>query len=215
MTRIDRLTFPYPAALYRGDGSGVAVVHRQVAIDAGPSWAKVIEPGGGIGPGFVYLQYHSGDVAVFAVDGTASDEPPAQTQLDPRLRALGEYFESADADEARRSDSASGAKRRADLAAIRAATFVVTAHADGRRWSVQIGPAVGSSTQLVLRSDAGDVRLMDTTAPRERLEQARTTTVPIEATEMVNRRFGFGTGRRASTVQLTLGPAEEPAEGAE
>ncbi|MFK4835519.1 hypothetical protein ACI3KY_07320 [Microbacterium sp. ZW T2_14] len=215
MTRIDRLSFPYPAALYRGDGSGAAIVHRQAAIDTGPSWARVIEPGAGIGPGFVYLQYHGGDVAVFAVDGAASDEPPAQTHLDPRLRAVGEYFESADPDEARRSDIASGAKRRADLAAIRAATFAVAGDADGRRWSVEVGPTVGNSTQLVLRSDAGEVRLMDTTAPRERLEQARTTTVAIQATEMVNRRFGFGTGRRPNTVQLTLRPAEQPAEGAE
>lgn len=202
--RIDELSFPHPAALYRGEGEGVAVVRRHTAVGSGPSWAHVVESADGIPGGFVYLEYHAGSVQVFSVDGAAAAELPGRADLDPRLHALGEFIEGADADAARADDASLGRSRTAARDTIRAATFHLAAVVDGVRWAAEVGPAAFGTTSLVLTS-AGLTRVLETDADRAVLEGARQSPTQISATESVARRFG--SGRTTRTVTVDLEPA--------
>jgi|GEM_PF-6618016 len=202
--RIDELSFPHPAALYRGEGEGVAVVRRHAPLDAGPSWAHVVESADGIPDGFVYLEYHAGSVQAFSVDGGAAADLPGRADLDPRLHPLGEYIEGSDVDAARADDASLGRSRTAARDAIRAGTFRVVAVLDGVRWAAEVGPAAFGTTSLVL-TGTGRTLVLETDADRAVLEGARQAPTRISATESVARRFGSGRTRR--TVIVDLEPA--------
>jgi hypothetical protein len=209
--RVDELDFRHPAALYRGDGSGVAVIRRTTAVGTGPAWAEVVQPGAGLDSRYLFLEYHSGDVQVHTVSGDAAADLPAEPHRDPRLTAVGAWFEESDPDTATVADVAAAEKLHSSRAAIKAASFVVDAELEGRRWSATVGPTAFGTTSLVLRGEDG-LRQLDTAAPRPDLERARTEAVQIEATEMVDRgRFDFRTGRKTRAVQLTLRPASAEA----
>lgn len=208
MTRIDELDFRYPAALFRGDGSGIAVIARTAPVGSGPAWARVVEPGAGVDAVYVHLSSHAGDTVVYAVDGRAHTGPVGDPHLDPRLRSVGERFELADIDQARREDSAAGEKLGAARTAIDTSTFEVEGLHDGRRWSVSVGPPLHGETTLVLSDGRGNIRHLGTTAPRTALERARATPIRVEATEMVARPWlDPRPGRHARIVQLVLFPA--------
>lgn len=206
--RVDELSFPHPAALYRGDGSdSVAVIHRHAPVGSGRGWARIDESAAGLDPGYLYIEYHSGDAIVYAVGGDASDDPPQEAYRDPRLTPRGEYFEMADAEGARRAAAALSQKTRREHDALRAGTFVVTGRTEDGDWSVTVGPATSGGTRLVLRNGAEALRLMTTAAPRADLERARAATVEIEATEAVDRAwYDWRFGRAHRTLRLTLGP---------
>lgn len=206
--RVDELTFTHPAALYRGDGSdSVAVIHRHAPVGAGRGWAKVDESAAGLDPGYLYIEYHSGDAIVYAVEGDASDDPPQEAYRDPRLTPRGEYFEMADVEGARHAAAALSEKTRREHDALRAATFVVTGRTEDGDWSVTVGPATSGGTRLVLRNATEKPRLLTTTAPRAELERARRAAVEIEAAEAVDRAwYDWRPGRTRRAVHLTLGP---------
>jgi len=206
VSRIDELSFTHPAVLHRGDGSGVAAVLRQTPVGTGPSWARVVDPAVGIPSGYLYIGYHGWDAAVFAAAASATDEAPGRTDLDPRLRALGEYFEDVDADAARVADAAGARRSQAAAASIRDATFSVVADVDEQRWTVEVRPTIAGETSLVLSDGTGARRLLTTTVPRAQLESARTAATTIEALASMPRRFGSGQTQR--TVTLRIGPAE-------
>lgn len=207
MTRIDELDFPHTAALYRGDRHGVAVIRRNVPVDAGPTWAVVVEPGAGIEPGHLFIQYHAGEAHVWAVEGTADAKPPREAHLDARLSSVGAFFEQADVAASRRAADDLYERSEAQSAAVRANTFTVQTTLDGHAWEVSVSPTVQGETTLVL-SRMGTIRHLVTSVPRADLERARTVPVPIEATETVGRPwFDLRTGRTHRTVTLTLTPA--------
>jgi len=203
--RIDELTYDHPAALYRGDGAGVAPIRRHAPLSAGPGWARVDAPAAGLDAGYVYVVPHAGAVAVFRADA-AMPATVDRPDLDPRLTSCGEYFELSDADAARAADTELAARSDAANAAIRAATFTLPARVDGIRTAVEVGPTAFGSTTLVLRDEDGRVRHLKTAAPRGDLERARITAVRVEAVESIPRRLLGGT--RARPVSIELGPLE-------
>ena len=220
MTRIRDLEFPHRSALYRGDGSGVAVVLRSKPLDAGSCWASVETPGSGIGDGFLYLETRGGgdvegtpvlQVFAFSVAGDADDERPDtwSTHLDPRLTSLGEYVGVEDPDRALDDDRASAAKRAADAERVRADTLTTRAVMDGRDWTVTIPPTFGNGTTHLscTADDDGEVRRLETREDRSLLERATRVPTTIEAVRQVRRRVLGGT--RAETVRVTLHPAAE------
>lgn len=212
MTRIDELDFAFPAALYRGERDDVAVIRRNVPVDAGPTWAVVVEPGAGIEPGHLFIQYHSGEAHVWTVEGTADAKLPHEAHLDGRLSSIGAFFEQADVAAARRAASDLHERSEAQSDVVRANTFIVQTTLDGRTWEVSVSPTIQGKTRLVL-SRAGTIRHLVTAVPRPDLERAQTEPVRIEATERVDRPwFDLRTGRKARTVTLTLGPADSTAE---
>lgn len=213
MTRIADLDFDEPGALFRGDGSGVAVIRRQ-PFEAGSAWARVIEPGAGITASYLLLTRRSGGIVdgvlvaeddVAAVSGDADAARPDRVDRDRRLSLLGAFTEMQDATAAREADSGGGRKIRADNAAIASAAFEVVGVADDRRWRVRVGPTLASGTTLECHADDGELRLLDTTAERAVLERARTEPVVVTASFSERRRFG---GMRTRTIDVQLGPGE-------
>ncbi|MHC2998442.1 hypothetical protein [Microbacterium sp. HJ5] len=214
MTRIADLAFPHRAALFRGDGGGVAVIDRQ-EFDQGSAWARVVEPGAGITAAYLLLVRRSGGVAggeivaedeVAAVAGDAEDLPRDGIAGDPRLTALGAFTEMADAAAARRADRATAEKTDAANAAIAAASFPVAGRFDGRRWRVRVGPTLASgTTTLECHGDDGELRLVKTSADRGALERARSEPVTVTGTYSERRLLG---GMRTRSIEVELRPDE-------
>lgn len=213
MTRIRDLDFAYGAALFRGDGGGVAVIRRDRPFDEGSCWARVDVPGAGITAEFLRLDRRSGgsveghvvvEDEAGAVSGDADDAPPAPHDSDPRLTVVGTLFEVEDADYARRADATSGAAQREANARIAADAFEVRGSMDGRSWSVRVGPTRHGRTTLECHAEDGELRLIDTTAPRAELERARQEPVTVSATLIVRRPL-LG-GSRTRTIEVALAP---------
>ena len=207
---IGELHYAYPAALFRGDGSGVVEILRDRAH--GSCWARVIEPAAGITAGYLYLERRSGgeidrvlvvEDEVAAVDESADATLPERVDLDDRLRSLGAFTEVADLGYARDADRAGRLKLEHAKARIAAASFTVLGELDGRTWQVRVGPTIHSGTTLECRSDDGETRLLETSVPREVLEHARTGPVTADATTRVRGLFGR---LRTHAVQIGLRP---------
>lgn len=214
MRRVDELEFAYPAALFRGDGSGVAAILRDRRIQDGSCWARVTSPGAGITADFIHLERRSGGVVdgvlisedqVAAVAGGADARPPRRIDLDARLTSLGAFTEVADAVYAEGADIADGAALRAARAAIDVASFHALGWMDGRSWRVRVGPTLAGGTTLECHADDGELRLLNTDAARELLERARVEPVIVAASYRGRGRFG---GRRTRTAQVRLRPEQ-------
>lgn len=214
MTRVADVDLPVSAALFRGDGGGVAVIRREAEFDGGLAWARVVEPGAGIDAGYLLLVRRSGGVVdgtlvaedeVAAVDGDADSARPHAIAGDPRLTALGAFTEMTDVEAARRADRASGEKLRAGNAAIAEQSFVVSGAMSGRRWTVRVGPTLRSGTTLECHDGDGELRLVETSADRATLERARSAAVTVTGVYSERRLLG---GMRPRTIEVELRPEE-------
>lgn len=67
----------------------------------------MITPGAGIDAEYLFIEYHSGDAMVFAVDGDADARFPSEAYLDRRLRGLGAFTQVDDLGTALREDELS------------------------------------------------------------------------------------------------------------
>ena len=213
MTRIRERTFVHPAALYRGDGGGIAVIARDRPFDEGSCWARIVSPGAGIDGEFLWLDRRSGgqtdghvvaEDLVRTISGDEEDAPPPPHRPDSRLQDVGTFFEVEDAGYAREADAASGATLRAANARIAAAAFDVRGVMDGRVWRVRVGPTLRGTTTLECHADDGELRLLRTEADRVVLERA--TAEPVTVSAVFTER---GPGRhrsRTRTIEVALAP---------
>lgn len=213
MIRVRELDFPYSAALYRGDGSGVAEISRHLPFDQGSCWARVDLGGAGVDSPYIYLERRSGGVVdgrtivedhVFAVDGDRDSAVPDRAYQHASLTSLGEIGEVADAAFAREADATGGEKMAQANARIAANTFIVTGEMRRRRWRVSVGPTINGKTSLECHGEDGDVIVMHTTTDRATLEAAQTRPVAVPALVWETRPI-LG-GRRTREVEITLEP---------
>lgn len=216
MTRIRDLEFPYRSALYRGDGSGVAVVRGAQPFGRGSCWAVVETPGAGLGDGYLYLNTRAGgdvhgtlmlQVFVFAVSGDADDMRPNTWTMheDPRLDSRGEFTGVEDVAEARRDDIASATKLAADAERMKANTFTIGAVMEGRNWLATISPTFpDGTTDLTFVSDDGERRELQTVADRAVLLQALRSPTEIEVTTLAPP--PWVRRKRRHTMKVTLFP---------
>lgn len=212
MTSLAHLDYGHTAALYRGDGSGIAVIARDRG--EGACWARVVESGAGIPEGYLHLySRYSGEVdgrliienEVTAVPGTTAPGPPDALGATADGRSLGTYFEEADPEHARRADAALAEESRAGAARIAAQSFDVSGAMDDRTWRVRVGPTHDGRTSLTCQAE-GELRVLYTTAARELLDSARSRPVAVSATYSRRRRFG---APRARDVTITLSPTDD------
>jgi hypothetical protein len=207
---IGELDYAYPAAVFRGDGSGVTEILRDRAH--GSCWARVTEPAAGITAAYLYLERRSGgeidgvlvvEDEVAAVAEEADARLPRRIDLDDRLTSLGAFIEVADVAYAREADRAGRLALEHGNARIAAASFHVLGDFGGRTWRVRVGPTIGATTTLECRGDDGESRVLEAAVPREVLERARTEPVTVDATTRARRRFG---GVRTRAVRIGLRP---------
>lgn len=110
--RVDGLKFDKEIALYRGDGSGAALVSASGPF---PAFARVDVPGAGVPSGYLHLEVHSSDIVVYAIDESADAVLRKQPYVDDRFRSVGSYLDAPDLDTALEEDARLAAKSRAPV----------------------------------------------------------------------------------------------------